>query len=57
MSYVTGSSLDINSITFFVLQSPIVVDVREPGFNVGPFDTTLKELCHVPDWLDKQKGR
>ena len=41
MLYLTGSSLDINSITFFVLQSPIVADVREPGFNVGSFVTTL----------------
>ena len=41
MLYLTGSSLDINSITFFVLQSSIVADVRELGFNVGSFDTTL----------------
>ena len=22
-----------------------------------PVQIGLKELCHVPDWLDKQKGR
>ena len=44
MLYLTGSSLHINSITFLVLQSPIVADVREPGFNVGSFDTTISVL-------------
>ena len=41
MLYLTDSSPDISSIMFFVLQSPIVADVREPGLNVGSFDTTL----------------
>ena len=29
---LTGSSLDTNSIKFFVLQSPISTDVSHPGF-------------------------
>ena len=47
MLYLIGSFLDINSITFFVLQSPIVADVREPGFNVGSLDTTLIRLSEI----------
>ena len=35
MLCLTGSSLETNSIMFFVLQSPIIVDVCEPGFKPG----------------------
>ena len=38
----TGSSLDTNSMTFFVLQSPIIVDVREPGLKVSVIQVKTK---------------
>ena len=34
-------------------QAKDVADMIADIYKVGP----LKELCHVPDWLDKQKGR
>ena len=34
--------------------SAVIIDLIFPGVKQR---MPLKELCHVPDWLDKQKGR
>ena len=34
-----------------------LTEISNPStYSVGPELLALKELCHIPDWFDKQKG-